>query len=322
MVLSLCRRRFPVADSRFDKPRRPGYAAAMQWQKVTLAGVGLLGGSLGLALKRRRLAGTVHGYVRREASIGECLDCGVADAVTLDLAQAVTGADLIVLCTPLAQMRSLVERMLPALTPGAILTDVGSVKGPLVAELEPLCARRGLHFVGSHPMAGAEKMGVSAARADLFDGATCVTTPTPQSQPEAAAKVRELWRNVGGRTLELSPDLHDELVARCSHLPHVVAAHLVNLVLRPGLPKAQPKLCATGFRDTTRVASGSPEMWRDIAMANRQMIGQTLETLIADLQRFRGMLHEQEGAAIEQFFQQAKTRRDSWAAGDVSTSPE
>ena len=171
-------------------------------------------------------------------------------------------------------------------------------------------------------MAGAEKMGVSAARGDLFDGATCVTTSTPRSHPEAVAKVNELWRNVGGRTLELSPDLHDELVARCSHLPHVLAAHLVNLVLRPGLPKEQPKLCATGFRDTTRVASGSPEMWRDIAVANRESIGQALSSLIRDLQRFQGMLHQQDSAAIEQFFQQAKARRDEWAAADVSKSPE
>ena len=127
---------------------------------------------------------------------------------------------------------------------------------------------------------------------------------------------------LGGRTLELTPDLHDELVARCSHLPHVVAAHLVNLVLRPGLPKEQPRLCATGFRDTTRVASGSPEMWRDIAVSNRQTIGQALETLIQDLQRFQGLLQQQDAAGIEQFFQQAKARRDEWATADISTSPE
>lgn len=298
------------------------YAPLVRWQKVTLVGIGLLGGSLGLALKRRGLAERVHGYVRRPASIAEGLACGVADAITLDLAEAVAGADLVVLCTPLAQMRGLVERMRPALAPGVIVTDVGSVKGLVVAELEPLCAASQAHFVGSHPMAGAEKMGVRAARADLFEGATCVTTPTAKSEPEAVRRVKALWHGVGGKVLELSPALHDELVARCSHLPHVVAAHLVNLALAPDLPKEQPLLCATGFRDTTRIASGSPEMWRDIAVANHPMIDRALGALIEDLQQFRQWLAHADGRALEEFFQTAKTRRDGWSAANASPSPE
>ena len=294
----------------------------MSWKTVSLAGIGLLGGSLGLALKRRGLAERVQGYVRREASVAECLERGVADVVTLDLAQAVSGADVVVLCTPLAQMRGLLERLLPSLAPGAIVTDVGSAKAGVVAELAPLCAARGVRFVGSHPMAGAEKMGVSAARADLFEGAACVVTPTAQSDPDAVDQVARLWRGVGGRVLELAPGIHDELVARCSHVPHVVAAHLVSLALGPGLPKELPMLCATGFRDTTRIASGSPEMWRDIAAANQPMIDRALAGLIEDLQLFRTRLAAGDSAAIERFFVEAKTRRDLWSAAGASLTPE
>ncbi|MDB6022238.1 MAG: prephenate dehydrogenase/arogenate dehydrogenase family protein, partial [Pedosphaera sp.] len=140
----------------------------MHWQKITLVGVGLLGGSLGLAIKQRRLAAKVDGYVRRTVSIGECEKLGIVDHATRDLHRAVENADLVILCTPLGQMREVTEKMLPALKPGAIVTDVGSVKGSVVEELEPLVKSAGAMFVGSHPMAGGEKTGAAAARADLF----------------------------------------------------------------------------------------------------------------------------------------------------------
>ncbi len=152
-----------------------------------------------MALRKRRLAGSVVGFVRRAASVAECEGLGAVNLATLDLQRAVEGAELIVLCTPIAQMRGLVEQMLPALKPGAIVTDVGSVKGSVVRELEALVAKAGAHFVGSHPMAGAEKMGVAAARADLFDGAVCVVTPTRKSNPAAVRKVEQLWKSVGAR---------------------------------------------------------------------------------------------------------------------------
>jgi len=141
------------------------------WKKITMIGVGLLGGSLGMALRKRRLAGSVVGFVRRAASVGECEGLGAVTVATLDLQRAVKDAEVIILCTPIAQMRGLVEQLLPSLKPDAIVTDVGSVKGSVVRDLEALVAQAGAHFVGSHPMAGAEKMGVAAARADLFDGA-------------------------------------------------------------------------------------------------------------------------------------------------------
>ena len=286
----------------------------MLFQKVTIIGVGLLGGSLGLAIRERRIAATTAGYVRRSASVEECLQFGVVNEATRDIQAAVSGADLIVLCTPLSRMRALTEEMLPALKPGAVVTDVGSVKGAVVRDVESLVTSAGGYFIGSHPMAGGERMGVSASRVDLFDDAVCVVTPTPRSNPEALCKVEEFWDAVGMRVMQMTPELHDELVSRSSHLPHVVAAGLASYVLSPVHTKEQATLCATGFRDTTRVASGSPEMWRDIAMANRDKLSKVLSVLIADLQEFQRALDESDSKVIEEFFATAKSRRDAWCA--------
>src|SRR6266581_1528788 len=165
----------------------------MHWRKITLVGVGLLGGSLGQAIRQRRLAGQVAGYVRRAASIAECKHFGAADQVSSDLAAAVTDSDLVILCTPIAQMGELSRQMLPVLKPGTLITDVGSVKGSVVQELEPLFRSVGADFIGSHPMAGAEKMGVSAAHPDLFVKAVCIITPTADSSPDSLLRLEEFW---------------------------------------------------------------------------------------------------------------------------------
>lgn len=284
----------------------------MHFPKVTLVGVGLLGGSLGLALKARKLAGRVEGYVRRAASTAECERLGVVDRATTDLLAAVRDADLVVFCTPIAQMRALAEQCLPALRPGALVTDVGSVKGTVVAELEPLFAKAGAQFIGSHPMAGGEKTGPAAARADLFDRAVCIVTPGAKTPVKLVKQMEEFWAAIGGRPLRLSPDQHDSLVARSSHLPHVVAAELANYVLSPAHPKEQPMLCASGFRDTTRIAAGSPEMWRDIALANRKHLARALGVFIEDLQEFQRALDAGDAKAMDEFFETAKHRRDQW----------
>jgi prephenate dehydrogenase len=287
---------------------------SMHWQKVTIVGVGLLGGSLGLALKKANLAGNVVGLVRRKESIDECLRMEVVDECTMDLGAAVAGADLVVQCTPIAQMFSLSREMLPHLKQGAIVTDVGSVKGPIVRELEPLFQGARVHFVGSHPMAGAEKMGVSAARVDLFNGAIVVVTPTQRSHAPALVALEQLWKLVGAKVIRLSPETHDDLVSRSSHLPHVVAAELVNYVLSPVHAREQALLCATGFRDTTRIASGSPEMWRDIAMSNRANLARVLGVFIEDLQEFQLALDNGDEATIHEFFEKARQRREEWRA--------
>lgn len=300
---------------------RNAYSPRMQpFKKLALVGVGLLGGSLGLAARQRRLAARVEGYVRRPDSVAESVRAGAVDAASLDLASVVTGADLVVLCTPVAQMRPLVETMLPALARGALVTDVGSVKGIVVEELEPLVSGAGAHFVGSHPMAGAERTGVGAARADLFEGQVCVLTPTRKTKAEALRKTEEFWGAVGARLMTLSPAAHDDLVGRSSHLPHVVAAELSNYILSPAHPAEQARLCASGFRDTTRIASGSPEMWRDIALANRENLARVLGVFIEDLQEFQHALEKADARAIEEFFLKAKQRRDAWAG--AGKSPE
>jgi prephenate dehydrogenase len=292
------------------------------FRKITIIGVGLLGGSIGLAVQRRRLARQTAGFVRRRASLKDCERAGAVDFATTDLPAAVWDADLVILCTPLAQMRSRVREMLPALKRGAILTDVGSVKASVVRELESLIQKSGAHFVGSHPMAGAEKTGVLSARADLFERTVCVVTPTKRTNRAALKKVGQFWKAIGSRVLELKPEIHDALVSRSSHLPHVVAATLASHVLNPAHPKPQAALCANGFRDTTRIASGSPEMWRDIALANSRNLAKSLNAFIVDLRKFECLVKEGDAKAITKFFETAKQRRDDWCAGCASASPE
>jgi len=300
------------------------YLPGVRFQKITIIGVGLLGGSIGLAVRRRKLVspGGVAGFVRRVASLKDCEKAGAVDFATTDLLAAVWDADLVILCTPLAQMRSRVREMLPALKRGTIVTDVGSVKASVVRELESLVAKAGGHFVGSHPMAGAEKTGVGAASVELFANAVCVITPTPGSNPSAVRTVEQFWKSLGARTLRLAPEQHDLLVSRSSHLPHVIAAGLAGYVLNPAQPKQQAALCANGFRDTTRIASGSPEMWRDIALANRKNLGQTLADFVSSLRKFQQALTKADAKAITVFFETAKARRDRWCANSVSPSPE
>jgi len=294
----------------------------VHFRKITIIGIGLLGGSIGLAVKRRKLARQSAGFVRRRASLKDCERAGAVDFATTDLFAAVWDADLIILCTPLAQMRARVREMLPALKRGAIVTDVGSVKASVVRELESLVAKAGAHFVGSHPMAGAEKTGVAAARADLFANTVCVVTPTRRTNRAALKAVKAFWGAVGSWVLDLKPEAHDALVSRSSHLPHVVAATLASHVLNPAHPKNQAALCANGFRDTTRIASGSPEMWRDIALANRKNLAKSLGAFVADLQQFQRVVKKGDAKAIAKFFETAKRRRDNWCAGCASVSPE
>jgi prephenate dehydrogenase len=296
----------------------------MQVNKLAIIGVGLLGGSLGLALRQRKDGWRVEGCVRRAEAAEACLARGVVDWAGTDLEAVVAGADVVVLTTPIAQMGPLVERCAPVLKPGAVVTDVGSVKRAVIEVVEPLVTRFGGRFVGGHPMAGGERMGVEAARADLFVGATCVVTPTLGSDAGAVALVEELWRSVGGRPLRMDAEVHDAVVARSSHLPHVIAAALAHLVLDPEAPEAQSALCANGFRDTTRIASGSPEMWRDISLANRRQMLAALDAYIERLREVRRGMDAADGGWLEAFFQTARGRREQWRArrGTGSTTSE
>lgn len=312
-----------LAPRNLRLPPAPAFAVnpAVQFGNVALIGLGLLGGSLGMALTRRGAARQITGYVRRESTAREARDLGAVHVATSDLAASVADADLVVLCTPIGQMADLARHMAPHLKSGAIITDVGSVKAPLVETLEPIFAEAECEFVGSHPMAGGEKTGVSHARASLFDNALCVVTPSARSKPVAVETVEALWASVSARTLRMSATQHDELVSRSSHLPHVVAAALASYVLSPAHAAEQAALCASGFRDTTRIASGSPEMWRDIALTNRTFLARALGVFIADLQDIQRALNEGDTAGISEFFDQAKRRRDAWANLCVPPTP-
>lgn len=294
----------------------------MQFNKVAIVGMGLLGGSLGRALREGRLASCVAGYARRPATIEESLQIGAADFASTDLAAVVQNAEIVLLCTPVGQMGALARLCLPHLSPGAVVSDVGSTKASVVHELEPLFESSPASFIGSHPMAGSEQTGVLASRADLYRHARCVITPTPRSSPEAVLKVHALWRAVGARTLELSPEQHDQWVARSSHLPQVLASVLAHHVLGPEQPAGLSDLCATGFRDTTRLASGSPEMWRDIALSNREALREALRAWSAELARFDAALAGENACAIGEFLQEARERRDAWLRGFCNPGPD
>ena len=292
----------------------------MLFGKVALIGVGLLGGSLGRALRQRACAGEVVGYARRPETLQECELTGATDHTSLDLNAVVRDADLIVLGTPLGEMGPMTRRLLPVLKAGAIVTDVGSVKAGVVSELEPLVHSAGAAFVGSHPMAGSEKTGVLASRDDLFQGAVCVITPTSQTPGPALRKIQALWEGVGGRVLQLTPEEHDVFVSRSSHLPHVLATELVHTVLGGNRPVNQRDLCATGFKSATRLASGSPEMWRDIALANRAALLEILGEFRDQLADFQQLLAAGDGSALLQRYVAAKQLRDDWLPVEAPAS--
>jgi prephenate dehydrogenase len=279
----------------------------VEFPKITLVGVGLLGGSVGLAVKQRGVAGRVTGYVRRAESVGECLATGAVDEATQDLEAAVTGASLVILCTPVGDMEELAGQLKPHLAADAVITDVGSVKASVVRAVEGVLPR----FVGSHPLCGSEKAGVAHAHGDLFEGAACALTPTGQSDATAVEMVSGFWTALGGKVVSLTAEDHDAIVARTSHLPHVVASALVNAVL--ARPRAGESIfLGTGFRDTTRLASGSPSMWRDIALTNAEAIARSIDELQAELEQLKTALGAKDAEVLEKFFAEGKSGRDGW----------
>ena len=282
----------------------------VEFSKITLVGVGLLGGSIGLAVKQRGLSGHVCGLVRREESISECINAGVVDEATLDTATAIEDAKLVILCTQVGQMQALSEQLKPHLADDAIVTDVGSVKAKVVVAIDKVIPR----FVGSHPLAGSEKTGVSNARADLLDGALCPVTPTEQSDTTVVGMVEKFWQALGLQTTRLSPEMHDVVVARTSHLPHILATALVRCVL-DSAHNNEANYCSTGFRDTTRLAGGSASLWRDIALANPDAIDAAVSEFQKELDELRVALKAKDAKALEQFFNEGSKLRGDWLRG-------
>ncbi len=280
------------------------------FEKITVVGMGLIGGSVGMACRQRGLARKVVAVVRRTSAIEEVIGHEAADEVFLDIAEGVSCADLVVMATPVESIPVLARRARSALSRGCIVTDVGSVKRLLVSRMERLLKSR-CHFVGSHPMAGSEKSGIAIATPTLFEGATCIITLTKNSSPTAVRKVRALWEGLGCRVVYLSPRQHDVSIALISHLPHVVAACVVNALVRGSEdPLSTAKLAGKGFEDTTRIAAGSPELWAGICMENRDAILRSLKNFSAEVSEFAGLLEDKDHEGLRAFLQRAKELKD------------
>ena len=264
----------------------------MKFGTVAILGPGLIGGSLALALAERGLAKRLMIYARSPRALDEIRLASVDAELTGNPSEAVSEADVVILCVPIEAMAGLVHEFRDALKPGAFVTDVGSVKGSVVRDIEPLLEGRAL-WIGSHPMAGSERGGFAAARADLFEGATVILTPTKQTSREAQRQAEKFWTALGSNLAILSPEKHDQMVAAISHIPHLIAAALVNHAVTFG----DLALAGGGFRDTTRVASASPELWSEIFLANSEATGFQVNRLIAQLMALEAALKNPDKAA-------------------------
>lgn len=247
--------------------------------RLAVFGPGLLGGSL-LHDARALHARELRVWARRKESLTAVRDRGLADFFSTDAAAVAAGADVLVLCVPVGAMKALAQELTtshPA--DGAVFTDVGSVKGMVMREVAPVLAAAGFTFIGSHPMAGAEKSGFGAARAGLYQDAACLLTPPPQAPPAAVKRLHDFWQALGCRTSEMDAAAHDAIVARISHLPHAAAVLAALTAFEPDPDSG--RLAAGGLRDTTRVASGDPEMWSEILIENREALLPALRELLA-----------------------------------------
>lgn len=279
----------------------------MLLNNVCIIGVGLIGGSLGLDIKKHGLAKKVVGVVRRESAIKESLDAGVVDEATMDLTKAVSEADLIIFATPIATIVKVAQKISSAAKDNAIVIDVASVKGKLVPELDEIFGSR-IRYVGTHPMAGSEKKGVFGVKEDLYLGATCIITPTDKTNKEAVRTVVDFWSQIGAKTLILSLEEHDKLVALSSHLPHLAAAGLVNVLKE----EENIKQCiGPGFRDTTRIAGSNPDLWCEICEWNRDKIIETLDRYQKEFAEIAEIITAKQWDRLADKLNQAKTFRDS-----------
>lgn len=283
--------------------------------KIVVCGVGLIGGSFALALKAAGLVGEVVGLGRRRETLEEAQRLGIIDRIGTDWADALQDADLVLLGMPVGQMEATLRAMLPHLPARTLVTDAGSTKADVAAAARAALGDRLGQFVPGHPIAGAEKSGPVAAQAVLYQGRRVVLTPLVENSPAAVARVRGAWEACGARVSELTPDGHDRTFAAVSHLPHLLAYALVHEIADRENAEQLFSFAASGFRDFTRIASSHPEMWRDIAVANRHALLQELDAYMAQLLRLRVLLASADGSGLESLFDTARRARDAWLAG-------
>ncbi len=278
--------------------------------KMTIVGVGLLGASLAKACKERGLVEKITGCGRNRDNLEKARALKIIDDYHTDLAAAVKDAQLIVLCTPVATIVPLLQKMLAEIRPGALITDVGSVKVPVVAAAEKLVPA-GVFFVGSHPIAGGENSGLEASAANLYQGAKCIVTPSEKTDAEALEKISALWQAVGMEVVNLSAEEHDFVFGAVSHLPHIIVYALMNTLgaLRTQEDRTVTAFSGAGLKDITRIASSDPVMWRDICLSNRDHLLDMIHQFQGKLEKIRGTIEKKDGQALEKEFMVANKYR-------------
>lgn len=279
-------------------------------EKLAIVGTGLIGGSFAMALKQAGAVGEVLGVGRNPASLDAAIKRGLIDRVA-DWAAA-GQADCILLAMPVGDTESVLSALLPHLKPGAIITDAGSTKGNVIAAARAVLTTRFSDFVPGHPIAGSEQSGPLAARADLYEGKKVVLTPEPDTRAGALATVQALWTAVGAQVETLDAALHDRIFAAVSHLPHLAAFALVDELAGRADSDTFFRFAASGFRDFTRIAGSSPEMWRDIAMANRPALLMEIDAYLGALQAMRQAVAEKNAEALLDMFLRARAARENW----------
>lgn len=277
--------------------------------RVAIAGVGLIGGSFGLALSAAGFGGELVGIGREQRRLDQAAASGAIDYGTTDMAAAVRGADVVLLAVPMGAMRPLLDDLAPMLEASTVVTDAGSVKGSVVADAAAALGSLA-RFVPGHPIAGTERSGAEAAFAELFQGRRVILTPTAETDEDAVARVQDLWRLTGAAVERLPVDEHDRLLASTSHLPHMLAFGLVDALARGEDPEGVFRYAAGGFRDFTRIASSDPVVWRDICLANREALLAALDAYREDLDALTAEVRAGDGDGLLQRFERAKAARD------------
>ena len=279
----------------------------MTFNKAAILGVGLLGASFGLALKKHGICRHVTGYGRSISNLERAAARGIIDSFAADPASACSGADIILLAAPVGSFVDLARRASSSLKKGAVVTDVGSVKGRMVRALEDIMPE-GVHFVGAHPIAGSDRSGIDFADPALFKDAFCIVTPTDRTEPSALGLVTGLWERLGSKVTSMDPELHDRVYAAVSHLPHIIAYAMMNTV--SDIDSSYLSFCGQGFRDMTRIAASSPEIWTDISLLNKENLREMIAIFRENLDRIDTSLKDSAADALKSHFSRARTLRD------------
>ena len=294
------------------------------FNRVALIGMGLIGSSISHAVRRGGLANEIVGSARTKSTVDTALKLGLISKGYESAAEAVAGADLVILSVPVGACGPITAEIAPHLAPDAILTDVGSVKSQVVRDMAPHVPQ-GVHFVPGHPIAGTEQSGPEAGFAELFDGRWTILTPTPDADAAAVAKLKAFWEGLGAKVETMDPAHHDMVLAITSHLPHLIAYNIVNTAehLERVTDKEVIKFSAGGFRDFTRIAASDPTMWRDIFLGNRDGVMEMLRRFSADLDELKRAIEAGDGETLFRRFTDARTvRRGIIAAGQDTSAPD